>query len=78
MEVKWFSQDIKHGRRVSKDGIEEVWIIGYPAKPKVPDLPRCLISLSDGMVIECANPLALADLLNEGSYVPIEIARRPK
>src|SRR5262249_31150182 len=72
MKVIWESSDIKAGRRVSLPGRAEDWMIGYlPERHR-----RCLISLSDGIVLTFENAHALANQLNKTGDVPAEWIKR--
>lgn len=72
MKFIWEEQDIEVGKRVTKPGTNEVWIIGYITNPTVDSIKNVLVSLNDGMV---AGPQTIPEItrwLNEG-YVPEEL-----
>jgi len=72
MKVIWGAEDIKPGRRYSKHGIEETWMIGYISAV---DGPVRYVSVSDqdGMVTEPSTKEDLARSLTEHDYLPMEL-----
>jgi hypothetical protein len=75
MKVLWEANDIRAGRRYSKDGLNEVWIIGYdPLRPQA----YFSISLSDGLISNGKGSTRdeLAADLTTNKYVPVELLGR--
>lgn len=72
MKVEWEESDIVTGRKYSKKGISEIWMIGH-----VTHLfgagKYVSVSLSDGMVTDVFTKEDLAKDLTEGEYVPLEL-----
>lgn len=69
MKYIWEAKDIKTGIMVTKDGISEVWMIGYRVDAEKPDY-LTTNSLSDGKVSNVRNATDLAQCLTNGMYVP--------
>lgn len=73
MKVKWEAKDIKAGRRIAcGSGAAEQYIIGYTVTKGEKDY--CMVSLTDGLVMERKTREQLAVSLTEGSYIPYEMA----
>ena len=72
MKVTWEADDIKPGRRYSKPGIGEKWILGYISDM---DGPARYVSVSDqdGMVTEPRTKEQVAQVLTENGYLPVEL-----
>lgn len=74
MRFIWEESDIQVGRKISKIGIQETWMIGYlPAKGSQEHYT--LVSMSDGMVAQ-EQGLSVPDLLvllNKDCMLPTEI-----
>lgn len=70
MKVTWEAKDINTGRRYSKPGIGEEWIIGYISGM---DGPARYVSVScqDGMVTGPLTKDQLAQVLTENGYLPV-------
>ena len=73
MKFIWEKEDIIMGRRYSKKGIGESFIIGYLVEPSQRDSLICSISLLDGNVITYSSKEILADILTQEGYHPYEI-----
>lgn len=70
MKVTWEADDITPGRRYSKPGIKEVWLIGYI--PDVHGLKRYVsVSLNDGMVTDPCEQKNISKSTN--GYLPCEL-----
>lgn len=72
MKVTWEAKDIWPGRRYSKPGIGEQWILGYISDM---DGPARYISVSDrdGMATDPRTKEQIAQLLTEHGYLPVEL-----
>lgn len=72
MKVTWEASDIKAGRRYSKPGISEIWMIGYLAGA---DEPNRWVSISseDGMVTLPYTREQMAESLTNAEYLPVEV-----
>lgn len=71
MMFVWESADIKPGRKYSKEGIGETWLIGYRAEIST-GRRYVSVSLNDGLVTEPKTQKELAAELSEHGYVPAE------
>jgi hypothetical protein len=72
MKVTWEADDIVPGRRYSKKGIGEKWIIGYLSD--VAGEGRYVsVSDRDGLVTSPGTKEYLANALNEEGYLPVEL-----
>jgi hypothetical protein len=67
----WEAEDIRPGRRYSKQHIKEIWLIGYRADADDYEARYVSVSESDGMVTKPYTKEELAAILSEGGYVPI-------
>ena len=74
MKVIWKAEDIVPGRRYSKEGIKEEWIIGYLSN-NYGDNRYVSISDQDGMVTAGTDKESLAARLTEGGYIPVELLK---
>lgn len=75
MRVIWEASDIQCGRRYSKAGIGEKWIIGYI--PSMTGEARYVsVSDQDGMVTEPRAREQIAQILTENEYLPVELLPR--
>ncbi len=72
MKVTWEAKDITTGRRYSKPGIGEKWIIGYISDI---DGPARYVSVSDqdGMITTPRSKEQMAQVLTENGYLPEEL-----
>lgn len=72
MKVEWEPDDIIPGRRYGRNGLNEVWLIGYLAEANA---PRKFVSISmfDGLVTRALTCEELAAELTHAGYVPVEI-----
>ena len=72
MKVIWEVKDITPGRRYSKEGIGEKWIIGYLADQN--GAARYVsVSDQDGMVTASKTKEQMAIDLTECGYLPVEV-----
>lgn len=72
MKVIWEEKDIRPGRRYSKPGIGETWIVGFLADATT-ECASVSISAQDGMVTGPRTKEQLAQLLTEQGYLPTEL-----
>ena len=72
MKVTWEAEDINPGRRYSKPGIGEKWIIGYMSDVYGP-ARYVSVSEHDGMVTEPRTKAQVAQMLTENGYLPVEL-----
>jgi hypothetical protein len=72
MKLIWEPKDIKAGLRYSREGIEEVWTIGYLSYAET-DVKYVSVSDQDGRVTAPSTVKHLAAKLTEGEYVPVEL-----
>lgn len=71
MKVIWEPDDIKPGKRYSKPGIGEEWIIGYLSDAHPSNKTRYVsVSLSDGLVTEPLSKEDMARALTDQGYLP--------
>jgi hypothetical protein len=78
MKVIWEESDIFAGRRYTKLGTTEIWLIGYRVDitaPKNAAKRYIQISLSDGMCCAEGTAAQLAPALTEQGYIPIELVK---
>lgn len=71
MKFIWEEKDVIPGRKYSRAGIQETWMIGYRAECES-DKQYVSISLSDGMVTLPSSKEDLSITLSQLDYVPIE------
>jgi hypothetical protein len=72
MKVIWETEDIKPGRRYSKEGIREKWTIGWLSDTD--DETRYVsVSDQDGMVTKPRTKEQMAALLSSQAYLPVEL-----
>ena len=69
MKIEWEADDIRPGRMVGRPGRNERWMIGYIIQEK--EVPYCLISVQDGMVVKLGSAESAAEHLNASGDVPI-------
>jgi len=76
MKVTWEPEDIRCGRIMNTPNAEEQWMIGY--NPMIDTMAMyTIISLSDGMIgCEPTTRSLLAQLLNQGKYIPEELIKK--
>lgn len=72
MKVIWGPNDIISGRRYSRDGLAEKWIIGCLSTAES-DERYVSVSELDGMVTNPHTKEQLAAMLTENAYLPVEI-----
>lgn len=72
MKVTWEAEDITPGRRYSKPGIGEKWIIGYISDMNG-QTRYVSVSEHDGMVTEPRTKERLAQVFTENGYMPVEL-----
>jgi hypothetical protein len=72
MKVTWEPDDITPGRRYSKKGLRERWIIGYLAELDGPSR-YVSVSESDGMVTQARTKEEVARMLTQHGYLPLEL-----
>jgi hypothetical protein len=72
MKVIWETEDIKPGRRYSKKGIGENWIIGYLSDTDGEDR-YVSVSELDGMVSVPYTTERMAQMLTENGFMPVEL-----
>lgn len=71
MKFIWEETDIVGGRKYNRDGLTEIWMIGYQYN-EAGNQEYVSISLTDGIVtIPSSKPALAADLTMAG-YVPCE------
>ena len=80
MKVVWEDADIVVGRRYTKPGTNEVWLIGYRVDIEPQDQTKgpkrfVQISLNDGMCCCDATAADIALALTHQGYVPLELAK---
>jgi hypothetical protein len=68
MKFVWEDSDIVVGSRYSREGVREVWMIGY--LPALDERRYVSISLSDGMVTHPLYKHEMALSLTGQEYVP--------
>ncbi len=72
MKVTWEEKDITPGRKYSKEGMGEKWIIGFLSN--VDGAERYVsVSDQDGMVTAPRTKEQMAQTLTEDSYMPVEL-----
>jgi hypothetical protein len=78
MKFIWEENDIKAGTKYSREGLNEVWMIGYMSDFDWNDAKRrhVHVSMEDGMVTTPYNRAEMASMLNEGKYVPLKFLGR--
>ena len=72
MKVIWESADIVAGRRYSREGLNDTWLIGYLSN-ETTEKRYVSISMSDGLVTLPKTKETLAYELTENGYVPVEL-----
>lgn len=72
MRVIWEAEDIVVGRRYSKPGLDEEWIIGFIGGMGGP-IRYVSISDQDGMVTGPKSKEEIALDLTEAGYLPVEL-----
>lgn len=65
----WEPEDIIHGNRYTRAGIDEIWMLGY-----VVGRAGSIVSVSllDGMVTQKKTVLEMVEMLNSERYVPTD------
>jgi hypothetical protein len=71
MKMIWNAEDIRPGRRFTKKGTEEIWIIGYRTDVNNYEARYVSIAENDGMITKNHTKEELAEILNKNGYVPI-------
>lgn len=72
MKVTWEPKDIQCGRKYTREGMAETWMIGFLATEE--GAARYVsISNQDGMVTKAETKEAMAELLTKNEYLPTEI-----
>lgn len=72
MKVIWEEKDITPGRRYTKEGIGEKWIVGY-LSGALGDARYVSVSDQDGMVTEPRTKEQIAQILTDNGYLPVEL-----
>ena len=72
MKCIWEEKDIRTGRRYSRPGLGEDWIIGYLSAADN-DRRYCSISTADGLVTAPRSKREFADHLTKEDYLPVEL-----
>jgi hypothetical protein len=72
MKMIWNAEDIRPGRRLTMNGTEETWLIGYRADADDYEARYVFVSEDDGMVTSSCTKEELAGILNEYGYVPVD------
>lgn len=70
MRVQWREQDVQGGRRVSRIGGKDKYLIGFIPATATTEQDAALIALSDGMVISRGSRAEVAAMLTNGEYYP--------
>lgn len=74
MKFIWEPKDIEAGRRILSHNKSEEFIIGYDPALAATDKRLCLVSLSDGLIVEYHVSVAeMAERLNAGDNVPKDL-----
>lgn len=72
MKFIWEERDIIAGRRYTREGISEEWLIGFRAEAVLARECWVSVSLNDGLVTDLMSKNLLSDELTRNEYVPVE------
>lgn len=72
MKVIWEPKDIQCGRKYTREGLSETWMIGFLSTEE--GAARYVsISDQDGMITRAETKESMAELLTKNDYLPREI-----